>query len=64
MISRLMEKGVALTWGPRPSSDPGSGATAASAIAVVVAAVGAPRGDHPQVLLAAACGGTARIIPA
>jgi hypothetical protein len=49
MISRLMEKGVAVTWGPGPSSDPGSGATAASA-----AAAGAPGGDHPQVLLAVA----------
>jgi hypothetical protein len=56
MINRLIKKkGAPLTWGPGPSSDPGSGATAAFAAAVVVAAVaGAPRGDHPQVVVAAA----------
>jgi hypothetical protein len=45
-----------LTWGPGPSSDPGSGATAAfaAAAAVVATAAGAPGGDHPQVLLATA----------
>jgi hypothetical protein len=54
MINRLIKKkGAPLTWGPGPSSDPGSGATAAFAAAVVVAAA-APRGDHPQVVAAAA----------
>jgi hypothetical protein len=58
---RLVEKGTILTWGPGPSSDPGSEATAAPvavAIAVVaaaaVAAAGAPRGDHPQMMVVAA----------
>jgi hypothetical protein len=59
MLNRLIKKkGAPLTWGPGPSSNPGSGVTAASAAAIaatVVAAVGgAPRGDHPQVLLATA----------
>jgi hypothetical protein len=54
MINRLMEKGVTLTWGPGPSSDPGSGATAAFAAAAVVAATGAPEGDHPHVVVVAA----------
>jgi hypothetical protein len=49
MVNRLIKKkGAPLTWGLGPSSDPGSGATAASA-----AGAGAPGGDHPQVLLAA-----------
>jgi hypothetical protein len=53
MLNRLIKKkGAPLTWGPGPSSDPGSGATAVSA--TVVAAAGTPRGDNPQVLLAAA----------
>jgi hypothetical protein len=53
MINRLIKKkGAPLTWGPGPSSDPGSGATAVSAAAAVTA--GTPRGDHPQVLLAVA----------
>jgi hypothetical protein len=47
MIIRLMEKGATLTWGPGLSSDPESGATAVVAAVVVVAAAGAPRGDHP-----------------
>jgi hypothetical protein len=62
MIIRLMEKGATLTWGPGLSSDLGSGATFAVAadavvvvaVAVVVAAGGAPRGDHPQVVVVAA----------
>jgi uncharacterized protein YciI len=55
---RLKEKGTTLTWGPRPSSDHGSEATAAPAAAVVAAAAvaaaavataaaGVPGGDHP-----------------
>jgi hypothetical protein len=52
MINRLMEKGVALTWGPGPSSDPGSGAIVAFA-AVAVAAVAAPGGDRPRMVVAA-----------
>jgi hypothetical protein len=59
-----MEKGATLTWGPGLSSDPGSGVTAVVAVAVaaaavvvvvavVVAAAGAPRGDHPQVVVVA-----------
>jgi hypothetical protein len=49
MMIRFKEKGTTLTWGPGPSSDPGSEAIAAPAAAavVVVAAAGAPRGDHP-----------------
>jgi hypothetical protein len=43
---RLVEKGTTLTWGPGPSSDPGSEAIAAPAT-VAVAAAGAPGGDHP-----------------
>jgi hypothetical protein len=44
MITRLMEKGATFTWGPGLSSDPGSGATiavavAAAAVVVVAAAV-------------------------
>jgi hypothetical protein len=57
MINRLIKKkGAPLTWGPRPSSDPGSRVTAAfaAAAAAVVAAASATEGDHPQVLLAAA----------
>jgi hypothetical protein len=54
MFNRLIKKkGAPLTWGPEPSSDPGSGATAVSA-AAAVAAAGTLGGDHPQVLLAAA----------
>jgi hypothetical protein len=56
MLNRLIKKkGAPLTWGPGPSSDPGSGATAVSAATAVIAtAAGTPGGDHPQVLLAAA----------
>jgi hypothetical protein len=56
MSDRLIKKkGAPLTWGPGPSNDPGSGATAVSvADAIAAAAGGTPRGDHPQVLLAAA----------
>jgi hypothetical protein len=48
MTIKLKEKGATLTWGPGPSSDPGSeiAALAAAAAAVVVAA-SAPGGDHP-----------------
>jgi hypothetical protein len=65
MIIRLMEKGATLTWGPRLSSDPRSGATAtvavavaAAAVVVVVAAVAvvvvaAPGGDHPEMAVVA-----------
>jgi hypothetical protein len=54
MINRLIKKkGAPLTWGPGPFSDLGSRATAAFAAAVVVVA-GAPRGDHPQVVVAVA----------
>jgi hypothetical protein len=38
-------KRATLTWGPGPSNDPGSGATAA------FAAAGAPRGDRPRVVV-------------
>jgi hypothetical protein len=49
------KKGVALTWGPGPSNDPGSVATAAFAVAAVVVAVaGAPRGDRPRVVVVTA----------
>jgi hypothetical protein len=51
MIIRLTEKGATINWGPRLSSDPGSGATAA---AVAAAAGGAPRGDHLQRVVVAA----------
>jgi hypothetical protein len=59
MVIRLMEKGATLTWGPRLSSDPRSGATAAITVAAVVVAaaattvvvvvvvVAAPGEDHP-----------------
>jgi hypothetical protein len=55
MMIRLKEKGTTLTWGPGPSSDPGSEAIAAPAAAaaiaaaavVAVAAAGVPGGDHP-----------------
>jgi hypothetical protein len=52
MIIRLMEKGATLTWGPRISSDPGSGAT--TVVVIVAAAVaGAPGGDHLQTVVVA-----------
>jgi hypothetical protein len=57
---RLKEKGTTLTWGPGPSSDPGSKAIAdpaaavAATVAVAVAAAGAPGGDHPQMMVVAA----------
>jgi hypothetical protein len=54
VIKRLIKrKGASLTWGPGPSNDLGSGATAAFA-AVVVVAAGAPGGDRPRALVAAA----------
>jgi hypothetical protein len=53
MMIRLKEKGTTLTWGPGPSSDPGSEVIAAPA-AVVVAAAGVPRGDHPQMVVVVA----------
>jgi hypothetical protein len=44
---KLKEGGATLTWGPGPSSDPGSDIAAlAAAAAVVVAAAGAPGEDH------------------
>jgi hypothetical protein len=46
MTIKLKEKGATLTWGPRPSSDPGS--EIALAVAIVDAAADAPGGDHPQ----------------
>jgi hypothetical protein len=53
---RLKEKGITLTWGPRPSSDPGSETIAAPAVAAVVAATvaGVPRDDHPQMVVVVA----------
>jgi hypothetical protein len=56
MMIGLKEKGNTLTWGPGPSSDPGSEmvaapAAAAIAAAVAVAAAGAPRGDHPKMVV-------------
>jgi hypothetical protein len=56
MITTLVKKGATLTWGPRPSSDPGSGTSAAVVVAaaVVVVVAGAPGGDHPQVVVVAA----------
>jgi hypothetical protein len=51
MMIRLKEKGTTLTWGPGPSSDPGSKAIVAPAVAataaVAIAAGGVPGGDHP-----------------
>jgi hypothetical protein len=46
MMIKLKEKGATLTWGPGPSSDPGS--------EIVAAAAGAPGGDHPQMVVVAA----------
>jgi hypothetical protein len=59
IIKRLIKrKGASLTWGPGPSNGLGSGATTAFAVAAVAAAVvaatGAPGGDRPRVLVAAA----------
>jgi hypothetical protein len=56
MMIRLKEKGTTITWGPGLSSDPGSEAIAAPAAAVVVAVAGAgaPRGDHPQMVVVVA----------
>jgi hypothetical protein len=53
MMIRLEEKGTTLTWGPGLSSDPRSEAIATPA-AAAVAAAGAPRGDHPQMVVVAA----------
>jgi hypothetical protein len=47
MTIKLKEKGATLTWGPRPSSDPGS------EIAALAAAAGAPGGYHPQIVVVA-----------
>jgi hypothetical protein len=49
MTIKLKEEGAKLTWGPGPSSDPGS-----EIAALVAAAAGAPGGDHPQMVAAAA----------
>jgi hypothetical protein len=51
MMIKLKEKRATLTWGPGPSSDPGS---KIAALAAVVAAAGAPGGDHPQMVVVAA----------
>jgi hypothetical protein len=61
MMFRLKEKGTTLTWGTKPSSDPGSEAIVAPAVAAVaavaavvaIAAAGVPGGDHPQMVLVA-----------
>jgi hypothetical protein len=59
MMIRLKEKGTTLTWGPGPSSDPGSEAIAAppaatiAAAIVVVAATAVHGGDHPQMVVVA-----------
>jgi hypothetical protein len=45
IITQRYKNGATLTSGPRPSSGPGSGTSAA-------VAAGAPRGDHPQVVVA------------
>jgi hypothetical protein len=47
MTIKLKEKGATLTWGPGPSSDPGSKIAALDVAAAAVAAAGAPGGDHP-----------------
>jgi hypothetical protein len=54
--TRKNKNGATLTWGPRPSSDPGSGTSVAVVVAAaaVVVAAGAPRGDHPQVVVVVA----------
>jgi hypothetical protein len=48
--TRKNKEGATLTWGPGPSSVPGSGTSAA--VAVATTAAGAPGGDHPQVVVA------------
>jgi hypothetical protein len=53
MMFRLKEKGTTLTWGPGPSSDPGSEEIAAPA-AAAVADTGVPGGDHPQMVVVVA----------
>jgi hypothetical protein len=53
MMIRLKEKGTTLTWGPGPSSDPGSEAIAAPTVAAVVVVAGVPKGDHPQMVVVA-----------
>jgi hypothetical protein len=56
IMIRLKEKGITLTWGPGPSSDPGTEAIANPAVAVAVAAIvaaGALGGDHPQMMVVA-----------
>jgi hypothetical protein len=50
MTIKLKEKGATLTWGPGPSSDPGSEIVA---LAAIVAAAGAPGGDHLQMVVVA-----------
>jgi hypothetical protein len=54
--TRKNKDGATLTWGPGPSSDPGSGTFAVVVVvaAAVVAAAGAPGGDHPQAVVVAA----------
>jgi hypothetical protein len=49
---RLKEKRTTLTWGLGPSSDPGSEAITAPAVAA--AAAGVPGGDHPQIVVVVA----------
>jgi hypothetical protein len=53
MMIKLKEKGATLTWGPGPSSDPGSEIAALVVVAATVAAAGAPGGDHPQMVVVA-----------
>jgi hypothetical protein len=64
MMIRLVEKETTLTWGPGLSSDPGSeeiaapaAEVAAAAPPIAVAAAGAPRGDHPRMVVAVAGSG-------
>jgi hypothetical protein len=45
---RLKEKWTTLTWGPRPSSDPGSEAIAAPAAVAAAATARVLGGDHPR----------------
>jgi hypothetical protein len=56
MTIKLKENGATLTWSPGPFSDPRSGiaALAAAATAAAVAGAGAPGGDHPHMVVAAA----------
>jgi hypothetical protein len=56
MTIKLKEKGATLTWGPGPSSDPGSEITALATVAaaIAIAVAGAHGGDHPQMAVVAA----------